>query len=253
MIGPAIAIAFAVALSAEPRQDEGATAVDRHREAEWRWLFARADRDRDGWISFREANVVLGIDFDEFRTYDADEDGGVTLKEFFRRLQEITLLGGAPPGPLPPPPPTPLRPSPLPPALDSLDPETKGEIDFARVLSAFRPSFARQAGLALLHFDRNGDAILQASELTALGFEGASSGVPAPPQAEKSLPIRSIFASLDTDGDGRLTRQEIDAHPIARRALDHFSLLDGNGDGALDESEILALLRRATRSDDQSP
>jgi Ca2+-binding EF-hand superfamily protein len=235
--------------TAEPRRG-----VDARREAEWRWLFAYADRDRDGWISFREASVLLGIEMEEFRAYDADRDGAITIEEFFERLRAISLLGGAPPGPLPPPPPTPLRPSPLPPALDSLDPEAKGKIEFSRVLGAFKPSFARQAAIALLHFDRNRDGVLEGSELEGLGFEGASSGVPAPPPpVPEDAPIRAILSTLDLDGNGRLTPEEIAEHPVARRAVGLLPTFDGDGDGALDEEELRALWRGVTGAGAQSP
>jgi hypothetical protein len=47
------------------------------------------------------------------------------------------------------------------------------------------------------------------------------------------------FAAVDTDGNGVLSRDELRARAVAR-----FGQADGNGDGALDRSELIEVLAR---------
>jgi len=56
--------------------------------------FRLCDLDESGWVSFREAEVTLGIDKDEFRRSDGDGDGRIGLTEFASRYQRmLDLLG----------------------------------------------------------------------------------------------------------------------------------------------------------------
>jgi hypothetical protein len=57
---------------------------------------------------------------------------------------------------------------------------------------------------------------------------------PAPPD------VSAIFDKLDTDHDGKLTREEAQAHPTV---LAHFDDADANHDGVVTKEEFMAAFR----------
>src|SRR5437867_3183453 len=93
-------------------------------EEEARARFRFADRNRNGWISLREAEENLGLDRAGFSRFDADRDGRVTLQEFLERCRSILRAGAPLPGPASDLRSSPLPagpPNPLPPWLQPLD------------------------------------------------------------------------------------------------------------------------------------
>lgn len=78
--------------------DEAAKKL-RRREAERRREvsahFDICDLDANEWVSYREAEVTLGIDKSEFRLYDENQDGRIDRGEFEDRYQTILGLLGA--------------------------------------------------------------------------------------------------------------------------------------------------------------
>jgi hypothetical protein len=59
-----------------------------------------------------------------------------------------------------------------------------------------------------------------------------------PPQAPPD--VGAIFDKLDTDHDGKLTREEAQAHPTV---LAHFDDADANHDGVVTKEEFMAAFR----------
>jgi Ca2+-binding EF-hand superfamily protein len=130
--------------------------------------FAICDRDGNQSISFPEASASLGLDRKGFSVYDVDGDGLVSLAEFRRRYQEILASGGA----FPPP---------------------KAKVVPASALPA-------TAAKVLESFDKNGDGVLDPSELdAALVGMGASRMDP-----------ETTLAQMDHDGSGKLEAAEIE-------------------------------------------
>ena len=65
----------------------------REREAHFRIC----DSNRNGWISFREAEYALNVERDEFLQYDRDEDGRIDWEEFQERYAKVLAqVGGHP-------------------------------------------------------------------------------------------------------------------------------------------------------------
>ena len=69
--------------------------------------------------------------------------------------------------------------------------------------------------------------ILAAAALACACFPAA-----AQPSAEQLEKVRSILTEADANGDGRVTRQEYDAH-----RADIFAKLDRNGNGVVSEED----------------
>ncbi|MCJ8140470.1 EF-hand domain-containing protein [Falsirhodobacter halotolerans] len=74
--------------------------------------------------------------------------------------------------------------------------------------------------------------------VTAAGLSGALAAPPGPGGHGPRLPP---FSELDTNGDGRITPEELTAHATARaqdRAEKMMEKLDTNGDGLLSIEEL---------------
>lgn len=57
-------------------------------------FFDACDYNKNGWISFREAQESLQLDQSSFGTYDKDRDGRITREEFKARYREIVERAG---------------------------------------------------------------------------------------------------------------------------------------------------------------
>jgi Ca2+-binding EF-hand superfamily protein len=68
---------------------------EKEREREVLAHFEICDLDASGWVSYREAEVTLGIEKSEFRLYDENQDGRISPLEFRDRYQTILGLLGA--------------------------------------------------------------------------------------------------------------------------------------------------------------
>ena len=59
--------------------------------------FLLCDLDGNGWISFREGQVTLGLERPQFQNYDLNWDGRINREEFAQRDEALlTLLGAVP-------------------------------------------------------------------------------------------------------------------------------------------------------------
>ena len=62
---------------------------------------------------------------------------------------------------------------------------------------------------------------------------------PAPP-AGQAVDVGTIFDKLDVNHDGKLSRDEAEAHPTVAA---HFAAADTSGDGAVTKDEFMAAFR----------
>ncbi|MEW6072528.1 MAG: EF-hand domain-containing protein [Planctomycetota bacterium] len=173
---------------------ERAAAAERRREEERRAHFRICDADRNGWLSFREAEFALHLDREEFRRYDADADGRIDPTEFAARYAEVlALVGGLPV----------LRaelqdrlwePPPL--TLTPIDPGgAEGMVPTAPDL--------------LVAYDRSGDEALDQDELELLlGALGAK------------VDVEVVLAGMDVDQTRTLVLAEIE--PLAGLVADYL-------------------------------
>lgn len=121
-------------------------------------------------------------------------------------------------------------------AMPALDANGDGVVD--RTEAARFPRLAERFD----QLDRNGDGHLDASERPRHGHgrRGAKGGHRGAYGARHQDPAR-----LDTDGDGRLSRAEVEAAGEARGKrgnpmLEHFDAIDTNHDGYLVRTEVQA-------------
>jgi len=80
-----------VASEAEARRALESTEDKRLRE-----LFTLCDLDRNGWLSLREAELVLSFDRGEYKRTDLDQDGRLVPKEFASQKTLVFARLGAP-------------------------------------------------------------------------------------------------------------------------------------------------------------
>jgi Ca2+-binding EF-hand superfamily protein len=62
-------------------------------------LFQLCDLDQNGWISLREAELVLSFDRSEYRRADSDQDGRLVAREYSAQKTLVFARLGAPPPP----------------------------------------------------------------------------------------------------------------------------------------------------------
>jgi hypothetical protein len=63
---------------------------------------------------------------------------------------------------------------------------------------------------------------------------------PAPPPAGPPVDVGGIFDKLDTNHDGKLSRDEAQAHPTVQA---NFGNADANGDGVITKEEFMAAFK----------
>ena len=99
-----------------------------------------------------------------------------------------------------------------------------------------------------LDFDTDGDGVLDSGEMAAMrrarmaGPRGGSAGPRrgGGPGSRGGGDMRQRLMSLDRDGDGKLSREELELMPRER-----FERMDRNGDGFVDPEEIDSMQRRS--------
>jgi len=219
--------------------------------------FQLCDLDANGWISLREAEVILSFDRVEYRRFDANLDGRVDEPEFKLHEEELLAKLGA-----------------RPPAEETAAADAPAPGEGPR--SELRVAFPRPVDL-LARYDADHTQGLNAAELDKL-------------QAEMDLELSSelALAQMDADDSGQLEAGELvpiawmasqnlppalqpappastggtdpvgpspapaDAAPAPPAAevltRTHFRLLDPSKDGWIDQSD-LRLLQSPARLD----
>ena len=178
--------------------------------------FAIADRDGNGWISFREAQEALEIDKPRFLVHDQDRDGRVTVEEY----TAVCIASWRRYGAFPPPKPAAADPDAVARAQAELNGENEAEAEPGDVgptvsASSIGELFGRPQPRALREgsrpepdripgpvssfrrVDHDGDGAISAGDLDRLLF---GSGIEMRPAA--------LIATIDTDGDGRISEAE---------------------------------------------
>jgi len=233
--------------------------------------FELADFNANGWISFSEASVSMGLDRRGFALFDVDSDGRITPSEFRQRYETIIRNGGAFEAPLGKGGTRTKGPaSTIDLALQS-DEDGDKTLDRTELRSFLEGIHSRlDTDVVLSMFDRDGTRKLEQGEIAALAaFLDPNRRAHPPPRAAsieelfgKHLPREereaatdlaprilgpvSPFRRLDLEPDGRITIAEMTELqrpiflPIRTAAV--LATLDTNGDGALDEAEFNACM-----------
>ncbi|MEI8213924.1 MAG: hypothetical protein WCI02_17370 [Planctomycetota bacterium] len=132
----------------------------------------------------------------------------------------------------------------LSPLMKALDTDQDGELSAVEIENASK---------SLLKLDKNGDGVLSNEELRPdprgmemPGAAGGQMGRVGPALGPAML--ARMFETRDADGDGKLTGDEIP--PQMRERL---SIVDENGDGAVDKAEAEKAMRRLDGRMNQRP
>jgi Ca2+-binding EF-hand superfamily protein len=208
--------------------------------------FLASDLDGNGWISYREGSVSLRVDKREFFLFDTDRDGRISRKEFEARYQgTVAAVGSFRP------PTTPNRslfptPEGTPLAYDFNGTEALEEGELRAFLTDKGIQVPPNALFSLL--DQNGSRALELAEfadivatLTPLVPPGEATPPPAPAPA-KPRTVLELF------GKSEPREVEFGTTPLPDRIagpVPHFRRLDFDNDGAIEESDLLELLRPA--------
>jgi hypothetical protein len=92
-------------------------------------------------------------------------------------------------------------------------------------------------------------AFFSAAVLVCVGAAAQNQPSPSTEPAPSAAPsMLSIFDSLDTNQDGRISQDEAQASPVVSRS---FSKADANGDGAISRDEFTSSF--TTRAPDTAP
>jgi len=117
------------------------------------------------------------------------------------------------------------------PLMAALDSDHDGSLSVSEIANASK---------SLLTLDKNGDGILSNEEMRPT-LNPLAGG---PPTGEM---MARMFSTQDANGDGKLTGDE-----IPERMRDRVGMIDENGDGALDRSEMQkAMARLAGKAGDR--
>jgi len=195
-------------------------------------MFARQDANKDGKLTADEVPEERREFFQRMLArLDDDGDKAITKEQFVRAM--LAGREGRPDAP----PPGAGSPGGAVPVLRLLDADGNGELSAEEIANASK---------VLLTLDKNSDGKLSRDEL------------PAPPPPGGIGDGRAMLEQMarrlkeaDKNGDGKIQKDEAPP-PIA--AI--FDRADGNGDGALDETEVrqaLERLRERIRQGDDRP
>lgn len=223
-------------------------------------IFKRMDRNNDGKVTKDDAPAEGGERFQYFlNRADADKDGTVTEEEFRKSFQQRE--GGPQGGPRDgnPGPGNPGQGGPRfgggmgfpgSPVIAALDTNKDGELSADEITAA---------SSELRKLDKDGDGKLSRQEILprfeggpmregmARG-EGRPDGQPRDGQPGGPRPGGDFFRSRDTNGDGRISREE-----APEKLKENFERIDGNKDGFIDPAELSNLFGGQGRPEGRGP
>lgn len=194
-----------VAAEAEARR-----AVESAEDKRLRELFVLCDLDHNGWISLREAELVLSFDRAEYRRTDLDQDGRLVQKELASQKTLVFARLGAPPEAEAPPA---AEPEPPAPAVAPADPAAQPEKPAPhrprpREALALPGVFPRPADL-LQRYDQDASKDLAPAEVERLLVDLG---------LDLSAPL--LVAQMDPDKNGALGALEL--LPLSLLASKHL-------------------------------
>jgi Ca2+-binding EF-hand superfamily protein len=161
-------------------------------------LFALCDLDQNGWISLREAELVLSFDRAEYRRADADQDGRLVAREYAAQKTLVFSRLGAPPEAEKPPEPAPRNEppdgAPQPEGAAKKPPREKAPPKASLALPGV---FPRPSDL-LQRYDKDASKGLGSEEVERLLVDLG---------LDFSVPL--VVAQMDRDDDGNLGPAEL--------------------------------------------
>ncbi|MEX2118320.1 MAG: EF-hand domain-containing protein [Pirellulales bacterium] len=198
-----------------------------------RQAFEAIDANRDGLLTPEEAGEEHRRLFQRLlRNADKNADGKLDLGEFAAGLNDEPNDGEPVPPAASEQRPR-LRPQDIEALFRKMDVNGDGRLTEDEVPQPHRERFSR----LLRRADTDGDQALSISEFkTARGLVQRLIGSPDPAQPMPMGDARFallVFASLDSDADGRLSAEEIEG------AVEKLKKLDRNGDGLVGPRELL--------------
>ncbi|MCB9913799.1 MAG: EF-hand domain-containing protein [Planctomycetes bacterium] len=216
------------------REERLRQAREKELEQQAEAAFTVADRDENGWISFREARESMQHDRARFAAFDHDGDGRITREEFTQEYVEAVQRVGAfkPPQPDPDDPDAPTVAELLAEehAPEATEPEPTAEAPVEPTAIEPGAPAPRKSVYELFGRVEPREEVLH--------------GTPEPDRIVGPVPT---FRRLDYDGDGGITRADLTelarGSSLEPRLNTLLATLDTNGDGRIDATEFRASMR----------
>ena len=238
------------------REAEAARRIEQERAAHFRIC----DSDRNGWISWREAEFALLMDREEYWLYDKNADGKIDPAEFEARYAAVLAqVGGLPVlreelqakiREAEPPELTPIESKPdakhyLAPAdlVLAYDADENDGLDLIEITQMFHAlAVDLSPDVALSQMDRNNTGTLELGELGPLTRIMGERLLPGD-EAPRELDDSEVFSRLYSSSRPRLQPEgAAPLPPLIPGPVSHFRRLDVDDDGFIDAVDLQLLI-----------